>query len=113
MPVVPGPGLLRRCALAEVVHQRGEAYFGFGGNRSRLVERHQRVHAAVDFRVMAFRLRDSEQAIDFGKQGGQRVAFPERFKISPRLPGLQCLFRFNPDALRRQRLQFIRGADVL
>mgnify|MGYP006996099654 CR=1 FL=1 len=74
MPEMPRPFRWRRRALAEVMHQRGEAHRQCPSNARSHVDHRHRVRAGVGFLMMLRRLRHVPQAVQFGQDARQRAA---------------------------------------
>ncbi|MNV57035.1 hypothetical protein D3C71_1493470 [compost metagenome] len=103
---VPGPFALGCQAFANVMQQTGPAH----GQRllvcGGLFKNAQGMEAAVDFRVVGFRLRHAEQRINLGHQHLQCVAVPEYLDENLRLVFHQGAGYFFPAAFGSQRLKF-------
>ena len=93
-------------ALAEIVSQRREAHFKVVTELLGLVQHHHDVQSRVDFRMPAFRLRDTEKCIQLGKQHAQCAAGAEHFEVDARVRPGERELRFLPDPVRHERIDF-------
>ena len=86
--------------FAEVMHERGEAYVDVRAKPRCLIENHECVNAAVDFRMPFPGLRDAEQGINFREDRGERTAMSQYFEVPARCWTSQRLLGFLPDPMR-------------
>lgn len=67
MADVLGPLVLRGHALAQIVHEGGEAHDRVFAKPRRLLHAHHHVHAGIDLGMVEGRLRHAEQNIHLGQ----------------------------------------------
>ena len=72
----------------------------------RLAQRHQLMHAGIDFRMPFLRLRHAEQGVDLRVDHLQRAAVAQHGDEDIGAGFAQRLFGFRPDALGHQRVGF-------
>ncbi len=102
----------RRRALAEVVHQAGEAHGQRRREAGRHVEHHHEVHAGVDFGVVRLGLGHAPQAVHLGQQHREGAAVAQQLEHARGPAFHQAARELLPDALGHQRVD-LAGRDHL
>src|SRR5581483_3192992 len=74
VPDMTRPFRTRRRALADVMHERGEAHALVRGKPHRLIDDQHDMHARIDFRMVLGRLRYAIKCIELRKQARERAA---------------------------------------
>ena len=97
-----------RGGLAQVVQQRSAAHFQRETFARADIHAHQRVHEAIDFRVIVSALRHAVECGEFGDDFLQSTAGVQHLEESARLIVHQRAGHLLPDAFWHQRIHLTR-----